>query len=332
MDKLKDFLEFKKENFELICEGTSLEKFAIAKFKAPFVLGDTMNLNKRMYKSETMKSEIERMNQRLEKANVPSDLTHPDNPKSNVGKISHVISKMIWDDEKKIGSYEATILKTQSGKDLLTLVRSNIEGLGSSMRGSGFVDEMGVVMDGYKLHGVDIVVGASYGDEVSLDAGNIVESCLLCDLKKKILIEDQILGCYGDAIRGAGFKGSFEDFRKLMLEEEKPKELSIEEEFDSLRDMIAKAITDKFGKDFYVVDFSETEIVFNKSGEMDIEYQKIGYEIKGNEAELTGTAKTVEKKISYEEHQYEGAQNAGYKGSFQNFKEKFLGIKEDKKE
>lgn len=71
--------------------------------------------------------------------------------------------------------------------------------------------------------------------------------------------------------------------------------------FFSMRDELSTAVKEKFGKDYWIVDFSPSEVVFRKDGATEDEYQKISYKIKGKEIELTGDAETVKKAIQYED-------------------------------
>ncbi len=106
----------------------------------------------------------------------------------------------------------------------------------------------------------------------------------------------------------------------------------MDEAFFSLRDELSTAVKEKFGKDYWIVDFSPNEVVFRKSDSTEDEYQKISYRIKGGkEIELTGDSETVERKIQYEDKMKEEERllrgryylaivESKYKGSFEDFK------------
>lgn len=106
---------------------------------------------------------------------------------------------------------------------------------------------------------------------------------------------------------------------------------SLDEAFFSLRDNLSTAIKKEFGKEHWLVDFSNKEAVFRKDGDTEEQYKKISYKIKGNEIELTGDSKTVERKIQYEEEKmgkeaillrkFEEAVVSGFQGSFEDYKE-----------
>lgn len=161
----------------------------------------------------------------------------------------------------------------------------------------------------------------------------------------------------GASIRGAGtraYDGKIKDDYRLssidfvsapaaecatldasnIIESYVPTEL--DEAFFSLRNELSTAVKEKFGKDYWIVDFSPKEVVFRKDGSTEEEYQKISYQIKGKEINLTGDAETVKKAVQYEEdkmkedeikkeavlyRKWEEAVESGYKGNFEQYKE-----------
>jgi len=97
-----------------------------------------------------------------------------------------------------------------------------------------------------------------------------------------------------------------EKYRKVSFfrYDEKP----VAEAFVSLRDALEKAVSYKFGRDAFVHDFSNKEVVVGYS-KSDIramsswesgEYDKIVYKVKAGAVIITGVAKKVTKKTSYE--------------------------------
>lgn len=97
-----------------------------------------------------------------------------------------------------------------------------------------------------------------------------------------------------------------EKYRKVSFfrYEDKP----VVEAFVSLRDALEKAVSYKFGRDAFVHDFSNKEVVVGYS-KSDIramsswesgEYDKIVYKVKAGAVIITGVAKKVTKKTSYE--------------------------------
>lgn len=81
----------------------------------------------------------------------------------------------------------------------------------------------------------------------------------------------------------------------------------ISEAFLSLRGALDKAVIAKFGKESYVSDFSNREVIvgFNREAAMGPSYEtkkyaKVPYKMTRNEVTFTGDEKTVEQKTTYE--------------------------------
>ena len=84
------------------------------------------------------------------------------------------------------------------------------------------------------------------------------------------------------------------------------KTLLVAEVFVSLRDALEKAVRAQFGADYYVVDFSNKEVIFYKSsreGEIsvgEVPYKKVSYKIVKGEIEFVGTPMDVKRVVRYE--------------------------------
>ena len=83
--------------------------------------------------------------------------------------------------------------------------------------------------------------------------------------------------------------------------------VAISERFSSLRDQISNSVRAKFGKKYYVVDFSDKEIIYGKeAGGIEVsssggeEYQKIGYKVVNGEIEFVGSSEKVSRITTYE--------------------------------
>lgn len=91
---------------------------------------------------------------------------------------------------------------------------------------------------------------------------------------------------------------SFGDDTKVGVNNIVIESIILNEEFFSLRDSLQTEIVKEFGKQYWVVDFSDKEVVFRKEGTEG--YKKISYKTKGDDLELTGEAVAVTRKIQYE--------------------------------
>lgn len=156
----------------------------------------------------------------------------------------------------------------------------------------------------------------------------------------------------GASIRGAGtrgYNGKIQDDYRLssidfvsapaaecatidksnIIESYVPTQL--DETFFSLRDNLSTAIKKEFGKEYWLVDFSNKEAVFRGETDAAENYKKISYKIKSNEIIFTGDVETVKRQIQYEEQMkederllrgryYLAIMESKYKGTFEDFK------------
>jgi len=103
--------------------------------EGPFLVAEAVNKNKRMYKEETMREEVNRYNEEfVTKNRAFGELGHPDTPSINLDRVSHLIVGLRQEGNVWIG--KAKILETPMGN----IARSLIEGgaqLGVSSRGMG---------------------------------------------------------------------------------------------------------------------------------------------------------------------------------------------------
>jgi len=131
--------------------------------QGPFLVAETKNRNGRMYKTDTLKKEVDRYNEEyVQKKRAFGELGHPDSPSINLDRVSHLITSLKQEGNQWIG--KAKILETPMGK----IAKSLMEGgatLGVSSRGMGSLKNEGginVVQDDYYLAtAADIVADPS---------------------------------------------------------------------------------------------------------------------------------------------------------------------------
>ncbi len=248
----------------------SSDKNIIAKLKYDFVIGEKQNSNKRVYGDDILELGIGRFNAQLKKQKIAGQLNHPIIPGSELDKIGHALTSVSYDRQTHKGTAEAIILNTSSGRDLKVLIDTKIP-FGASMRGGGTQDRDGNIKNDWKLHSIDMVSNPSYGDEVMITPANLIES------------GNQKLGELDLAEIGNAHH----------------------EAFLSLRSNLSNAIKDKFGKEFWLSDFSPTDAIVRKDGsDEDDSFQKISYTIKNNEVVL-GDSETVKKTTDYKKEEDE---------------------------
>ena len=131
--------------------------------EGPFLVAESVNKNKRMYKEETMRNEVNRYNEEyIQKNRAFGELGHPDTPSINLDRVSHLIVGLRQEGNVWIG--KAKILETPMGN----IARQIIEGggqLGVSSRGLGSLKEVNgvnIVQDDFHLAtAADIVADPS---------------------------------------------------------------------------------------------------------------------------------------------------------------------------
>ena len=244
----------------------SIKDKIVQKFRT--VLLDTdINKNARLYPLPVLKLAAEGINKKIQARKAWGGDNHPEGNKNLATKdVSHILTKAEVKDEKLY--IEGQILKdTLEGQKILSMI--SVGTIGISARGAGTMtskkDDKGKsyneVNTDYRLLGADFV------PDQSVDIATVSRDSLF---------------------------------------ESAPVEIK-EEKFFSLRAELESAIKAKAGKKAWIQDFSNEEViyrVYTDGGEINAEgediYYKINYKISGNEVELTGDAKKVERNITYE--------------------------------
>lgn len=305
------------EKTDLVLEE-SKNKNILKSLKFNFVRADKENSNKRIYGNDLVMKEIRNFDNRLNKSGIAGQLNHPRLTGSELDKISHVITNASYNPKTKLASAEAQILNTTKGKDLLTLINSGVR-LGASMRGLGTVSGK-QINDDWKLLSIDLVENPSFGSDTMITKSNLIESGNSAfdeandddfDENKFDAEKDQpdldLTAQEFDEVIEEITNMSEKEFDELdengisreeVLEEVKKLK---EKKFFSLRDSLSAEIKQRFGKDSWIVDYSDSEVVFRREIESENKYQKIGYVIKGNKVVLAdGDAEEVERTVQYE--------------------------------
>ncbi|TET10790.1 hypothetical protein E3J84_03635 [Candidatus Aerophobetes bacterium] len=155
-----------------------------AKEKDPEFLGtlifswgksDVYNLNHRYYPHKTFLAAVNALNTRIQASPVPGMVDHPVGGGGTLlSGVSHILNK-VWIDKDKVAWAEAKILSTARGKDVLTIIKSNVK-IGASLRGFGEVDSSGKVKPGLEVRAVDLVVDPSFGADATITQKNVYEA------------------------------------------------------------------------------------------------------------------------------------------------------------
>jgi hypothetical protein len=132
--------------------------------EGPFLVADEPNRNRRMYKLDTLKKEVDRYNEEFVKTNrALGELGHPDTPTLNLERVSHKIVSLKQEGNRFVG--RAMILDTPYGNIVKNFIDSGVN-LGVSSRGMGSVvprnDGINIVQDDFRLAtAADIVADPS---------------------------------------------------------------------------------------------------------------------------------------------------------------------------
>jgi hypothetical protein len=129
-----------------------------------FLVANEPNKNRRFYRVDTLKREVERYNEEYIKTNrALGELGHPDTPTINLERVSHKIVSLVQDGNVFMG--KAMILDTPYGNIVKNFIDSGVS-VGVSSRGLGSLvpnDEgINVVQDDFRLAtAADIVADPS---------------------------------------------------------------------------------------------------------------------------------------------------------------------------
>ena len=153
---LKEHLSFNQANIvtETVDEGNGKSLY----MKGIFIEGDVRNQNNSIYTKEEIHTAVKAINEKIKGGySVLGEADHPDDLNINLDRVSHMITEMDTDGANGIGKLK--LLPTPMGNICKTLIESGCH-LGVSSRGSGNVNDSGIVKD-FEIITVDIVANPS---------------------------------------------------------------------------------------------------------------------------------------------------------------------------
>lgn len=122
---------------------------------------DALNRNGRVYPYAILKREVDKYNELVKEGSAMGECDHPSSPIVSLVNVSHVVTKMWWEDTTLFG--EIKIADTKAGDIIKGLLKTGIK-LGISSRGVGSVKNQGgkdVVQEDFELIAFDIVSSPS---------------------------------------------------------------------------------------------------------------------------------------------------------------------------
>lgn len=132
------------------------------KINGPFIHTEEANRNGRIYIKEHMLPEVSRYKRDfVDTRRAVGELSHPDGPQINPDKVSHLITKLEFEDNLCVG--EAVILDTPNGNIVKSFIDAGVN-FGVSTRGLGSIKEsngLKYVQPDFRLVTVDIVLDPS---------------------------------------------------------------------------------------------------------------------------------------------------------------------------
>lgn len=123
-----------------------------------FMMADSKNRNGRIYESKVLQPAVEKYSEeQVKTGRAVGELNHPEGPTINLDKVSHLITKLEWNDSNVVG--KAKILDTPMGQIVKGLLEGGVK-LGVSSRGMGSLEQrdgINYVGSDFQLATVDIV-------------------------------------------------------------------------------------------------------------------------------------------------------------------------------
>lgn len=156
--------EIKPEELEFITESKNGQKFHY--ITGPFMRAELVNGNGRMYPLSIMEKEVDRYNKNyIKEGRAFGELGHPDTPKINLERTSHLITSLVREGNDFIG--KARVMDTPYGKIVQNILEAGGK-LGVSSRGLGTLKEnngVNVVQNDFELRtAADVVADPSAPD------------------------------------------------------------------------------------------------------------------------------------------------------------------------
>ena len=156
LTSLKEHLTYNQAN--ITTESVDEDSGKNLYMKGIFIEGDVRNQNNRIYTKEEIHKAVKAINEKIKNGySVLGEADHPDDLNINLDRVSHMITEMDTDGANGIGKLK--LLPTPMGNICKTLIESGCH-LGVSSRGSGNVNDSGIVKD-FEIITVDIVANPS---------------------------------------------------------------------------------------------------------------------------------------------------------------------------
>lgn len=148
------------ETFEMTPEITEAADGKM-KFRGKFGIVGEATKNGRLYRSNLMERELDRIAPEMKGRGVFGELDHPDDGRTRLTRVSHIVTEAKVEDGEIVGAFE--VLSTPNGRILESLGRDRVK-IGVSLRGFGSTESKEVggkrideVKDDFRLETFDVV-------------------------------------------------------------------------------------------------------------------------------------------------------------------------------
>lgn len=123
------------DNFEVIEEQSNRNSSSNLYVKGPFIGCNSVNKNKRMYRLDDTRSEVQRyVNEMVQPGRAMGELNHPSSADVNLERACHLVTELHEVDDYFVG--KAKVLSTPTGQILRALINDGVK-VGMSTRALG---------------------------------------------------------------------------------------------------------------------------------------------------------------------------------------------------
>jgi hypothetical protein len=123
------------DNFEVIEEQSNRNSASNLYVKGPFIGCNQINKNRRMYKMDDTRNEVQRyVNEMVTPGRAMGELNHPSSADVNLERACHLVTELSEVDDYFIG--KAKVLSTPTGQILRSLINDGVK-IGMSTRALG---------------------------------------------------------------------------------------------------------------------------------------------------------------------------------------------------
>jgi hypothetical protein len=150
------------DNFEVIEEQSNRNSSSNLYVKGPFIGCNNVNKNKRMYRLDDTRNEVQRyINEMILPGRAMGELNHPTSADVNLERACHLVTELTEVDDYFIG--KAKVLSTPTGQILRALINDGVKvGMSTRALGQLMEDRDYNLVQNMHLVAIDAVADPSY--------------------------------------------------------------------------------------------------------------------------------------------------------------------------